>query len=140
MTEADARSAVGGDEKVDGTDPARQDFYLWCRQNGRWPIEIGGRDPETDAAFFTPYSPADSLQAAEPRYPPTLLLHGDADTDVPYAQSVHMAARLADAEIAHELITIPNGPHGFDHNPESASTPEVADALDNVIAFLAKHV
>ncbi|MBI2942046.1 MAG: prolyl oligopeptidase family serine peptidase [Chloroflexi bacterium] len=66
-------------------------------------------------------------------YPPTLLLHGDQDTDVPYEQSVTMAARLAEAEVAHELVTIPGGGHGFDRELER---PQVAGAFHRVLTFL----
>ena len=51
-----------------------------------------------------------------------------------------MAGRLADAGVEHEFITIKDGPHGFDHNPDSASSQQVADAFDRVIAFLSAHV
>ena len=39
-------------------------------------------------------------------YPPTLLIHGTDDTDVPYRQSKDMAAKLAEAGVEHELITV----------------------------------
>ena len=31
ITEQQAYSVVGQDELVDGTDPERRQFYLWCR-------------------------------------------------------------------------------------------------------------
>lgn len=141
LTEADAHRAVDAGELVDGSaDPQRRDYYLWCRQNGLWPVKVGGHDPLTERDWFTQYSPAENVEAEGTRYPPTLLLHGNADTDVPYAQSVHMEKRLAKANIEHDFITIPNGPHGFDHDPASASSPEVSDALDRAVAFLSQHV
>jgi acetyl esterase/lipase len=141
LTEADAHTSIGITELVDGSaDPRRRDYYLWCRQNGLWPHKVGGHDPVTERNWFTPYSPAENVSTLGREYPPTLLLHGNADTDVPYAQSVHMAARLAEAGIEHSFITIPDGPHGFDHNPETAETPGVAGAHDSVIEFLSTHV
>ena len=47
-------------------------------------------------------------------YPPTLLLHGEQDTDVPCAQSVAMAAELKRVGVEHELATYAGGIHGFD--------------------------
>jgi len=141
LAEGDAHVAVGGGELVDGSaDPLRRDFYLWCRQNGLWPLKVGGHDPVTERDWFTQYSPAENVTSESGEYPPTLLIHGDADTDVPYEQSVLMADRLGHAGIEHEFITIPGGPHGFDHNPETAGTPEVAHALDRVVEFLVAHV
>ena len=111
----------------------KEKFYLYCRQQGRWPQEVGGRDPATDPAFFVPYCP---LQQVTADYPPTLLLHGDHDSDVPYAQSVLMAAALTEAGVAHELITIPGGEHGFDNNPND---PQVGAAFDRVLHFIHQY-
>lgn len=108
-------------------------FYLWCRQQGRWPIEVGGVDSATNPGFFTPYSPLLNVDAA---YPPTLLLHGDKDTDVPYAQSVMMVEALKKAEVEHTLITIKGGGHVFDGHQND---PQVQAAFQQVMSFLHKH-
>ena len=42
-------------------------------------------------------------------YPPTLLIHGTKDTDVPYEQSKSMAEELARKKVTHELITVTDG-------------------------------
>jgi len=139
VTDDDAHRAVGERELVDGAaDPRRGDFYLWCRQKGLWPLKVGGHDPASESDWFTPYSPAQNIVARQ--YPPTLLLHGDADTDVPYGQLVHMERQLADAGIDHDFITIPGGPHGFDHAPDIQVSIEVSEAFDRVIAFFRQHV
>jgi dipeptidyl aminopeptidase/acylaminoacyl peptidase len=77
------------------------------------------------------------VQHVDASYPPTLLLHGDEDTDVPYEQSVMMAHALAAAGVPHELVTIPGGEHGFDGR---WSDPPVAAAFQKVLGFLARHV
>ncbi len=110
------------------------DFYLYCRQQGLWTQTIGGCDPSVNPSFFTPYCPVQNVSA---NYPPTLLLHGDADMDVPYQQSVMMAEELARHDIEHELITIPGGGHGFDND---LSDPLIQDAFTRVMAFLDKHI
>lgn len=48
------------------------DFYLYCRQQGIWPNEVGGRDPKEDPDFFVPYCPEHVSES----YPQTMLLHG----------------------------------------------------------------
>ena len=111
----------------------KEKFYLYCRQQGLWPQEVGGHDPATSPAFFVPYCPVHNVMAD---YPPTLLLHGDEDTDVPYAQSAQMAAALARRGIEQELITIPGGAHGFDHDEES---PLVRAAFERLLRFLAHY-
>ncbi len=109
-------------------------FYLYCRQQGIWPNEVGGRDPLQEPDFFVPYCPIQNIHS---NYPPTLLLHGDNDTDVPYAQSVEMAAALAQRGIENELFSIDGGGHGFD---SQENDPQVQDAWQRVMSFLAKHL
>lgn len=45
--------------------------------------------------------------------PPFLMIHGTADTAVPYAQSVDMCAKIRQVGAACELYSV-NGPHGMD--------------------------
>ena len=137
VPEAEARAAVGGPaiaEAPGEVDERRRRFYLYCRQRGLWPSEVVGHDPATESAAFVPYCP---LRQVTPAYPPTLLLHGDEDTDVPYKQSTLMAGELARAGVEHELVTIPGGPHVFDG---AMDDPVVARAFDRVLAFLRAHV
>lgn len=138
LTEDEAQRAIGETELVDGAaDPARRDYYLWCRQNGLWPLKVGDHDPISETDWFVPYSPAENVSET---YPPTLLLHGNADTDVPYEQSVHMASRLVAAGVEHEMITIAGGPHGFDRDPAPELVDVVSNAFDRALAFLTEHV
>jgi acetyl esterase/lipase len=48
---------------------------------------------------------------------PFLLLHGDADTMVPYSQSVAMRDKLQAGGVAVELFTATGADHGFFNNP-----------------------
>jgi acetyl esterase/lipase len=48
---------------------------------------------------------------------PFLLLHGDADTTVPYHQSVDMLQKLKAAGVRAELFTGAGGKHGFFNGP-----------------------
>lgn len=108
-------------------------FYLYCRQQGLWPKEVTGHDPNTQPHAFDPLCP---MRNVTKDYPPTLLLHGDKDTDVPYELSAAMADALRRVGVEHEFITIPNGGHGFDMGTGKA----VADAFDRVIGFLRKYM
>lgn len=137
VTEANARAGLrdGPVASVEGPEnEARHRFYLFCRQQGVWPQEVGGADPGQDLpdalATFCP------VRQVTPDYPPTLLVHGDRDTDVPYEQSVLMASALRAASVPHELITISNGEHGFDSDMDR---PEVAEAFGRVRTFLKQH-
>jgi len=109
-------------------------FYIYCRQHGLWPKEVTGHDPDTEPRAFDPFCPVRNVTK---KYPPTLLLHGDKDTDVPYEQSVMMENELSRVGVEHELITIPNGGHCFDW---SLKDSVVADAYARVLVFLRKHL
>lgn len=67
-----------------------------------------GHDPDVGPRAFDPLCPVRNVTAD---HPPTLLIHGDHDTDVPYEQSVMMAAELARAGVEHEFITTRGGGH-----------------------------
>jgi len=128
-----ARRAVGREVISETVGPHRRgEFYLYLRQQGEWPLEVSGHDPETEPAFFHLYCPVRSVDG---EYPPTLLLHGDLDTDVPYQQSVMMAAALAEAKVDHKLVTIAGGGHGFD----AAPSLQASGALERVLQFLGAH-
>ena len=116
----------------------RGEYYRYCRQHGLWPLRVTGMDPAHGLEPFHPYCPERNVT---PDYPPTLLLHGDADTDVPYEQSVAMAAALDSAGVQHELLTIPGGPHGYINaitreDYESDNPAPAAQSLRRALAFL----
>jgi len=133
VSEAAARACVGEKELVEGLDD-RFPFYLYCRQQGRWPCEVAGRDPRQEPGFFAAFCP---VQNVTRHYPPTILLHGDKDTDVPCAQSKMMAAALKKAGVEHELCIIPGGEHSFD---QDQNHPSVQEAFRRVLAFLHQHL
>ncbi len=110
----------------------RHRFYLYCRQQGLWPKEVTGHDPDKEPKEFDAWCPVRNVSAT---YPPTLLIHGTKDTDVPYEQSAMMAKELASRGVAHELVTVTGAGHGL-----AGATPSiVADTHDRVLAFLKKH-
>lgn len=125
-----------GKTEISGTPGAhdRGQFYLYTRQQGLWPNLVAGLDPRTDPKAFDAFCP---LRNVTRDYPPTLLLHGDKDTDVPFEQSVLMAKELERNGVEAEFLAIPNGGHGFDG---ATDDPRVADAFDRVIRFLQKHL
>ena len=108
-------------------------FYQFCRQQGAWPKAVSGWDPKLEAEKFFPYMPVKNVS---PDYPPTLLIHGELDTDVPYEQSVLMAAELKKHRVEHRLISIANGEHGL----AGADPQAAADAYHAALAFLRKHL
>jgi len=67
------------------------------------------------------------------RLPPTLILHGDADTVVPVAEAHNLRQILEDRKVAYEMQIYPGEGHEF-----TAETRADADAC--MQAFLKKHL
>jgi dipeptidyl aminopeptidase/acylaminoacyl peptidase len=108
-------------------------LYLYCRQQGLWPKVVTGHDPEAEPRAFDPFCPVRNVTKD---YPPTLLIHGTKDTDVPYALSVQMDKELTAKGVAHEFITVPDGIHGF----RSKVDGEVAaKTYRQVVEFLGQY-
>jgi dipeptidyl aminopeptidase/acylaminoacyl peptidase len=108
-------------------------FYTYCRQHGLWPKMVAGWDPHKEADQFTPYMPVKNVTSS---YPPTLLIHGDKDTDVPVEQSQMMAAELKKQGIEHRLVAVAGAEHGLD----GGDRQEVQAAYEAAIALLKKHL
>jgi acetyl esterase/lipase len=135
VTKEAAYKAIGTKEIAEGSGAGRGNFYMYCRQNGLWPKEVTGLDPEKEPRAFDRFCPVRNVTK---EYPPTLLLHGDNDTDVPYQLSVDMAKELKRVGVPHDFISVKGAGHGFDG--KGMKDAEVAAAFDQVEAFLKKHL
>jgi acetyl esterase/lipase len=133
----EAYRVVGGPVLSESGANDRFRFYLYCRQQGLWPQEVTGRDPHTEPDAFAQWCP---LRNVTSDYPPTLLLHGDQDTDVPYQQSVLMAEALERHGVEHRLITVASGGHGFDGANGGLQDPANAQRFACVLEFLQRHM
>jgi acetyl esterase/lipase len=130
-----ALAAVGPQPVSEALDfNARWPFYLYCRQKGLWPREVVGIDPAAEPRMFDRYCPVRNVSSD---YPPTMLLHGDKDTDVPFQLSADMARELKRVGITYEFTPIPGGGHGFDRD---TANPLAVSAFNKVIEFLTRHV
>lgn len=134
VTKDEAYAAVGT-QAISGAAGKndRGRYYLYCRQHGLWPKEVAGRDPAREPKAFDAFCP---LRNVAPRFPPTLLVHGDQDTDVPYEQSVLMDRELARCGVEHVLVTVRGGGHGL----SGSDAKSVDDIYDGAVAFLAKRL
>lgn len=108
-------------------------FYLYCRQQGAWPQGVSGWDPIATPEKFYPYMAVKNVSSD---YPPTFLIHGDKDTDVPHEESVAMAAELKKNNVEHRFVSIPNGEHGFG----GADKEVVEQAYQDAFAFIREHL
>lgn len=103
----------------------------------RWKETTG--NPQTVAYITQLCEPAPGLAPRSPRMlaaqmgAPVLLVHGDADPNVPIEQSELMADALRSAGRPVDLLRIPGGGHGF-------TVQELEIALPVVDAFLAQRL
>lgn len=81
-----------------------------------------------ESAAFSP------LQHLDAKMPPVLLIHGDADTVVPYRHAVALHAALVAAGNECEFVTAPKGRHGLKNLPEWKQK-----VVDLQRAFLTRH-
>jgi acetyl esterase/lipase len=125
------KNVIAGTEGNEGR--ARSQFYLYLRQNGLWTKRVTGFDPETDRKKLDPYCPVRNVTN---QYPPTFLLHGTDDTDVPYKLSEAMGKELARNKVEFQLVSVKGVGHGL-----SGATPKTsAMAHEKAMAFIRKHL
>ncbi|MFN0016757.1 MAG: alpha/beta hydrolase [Pirellulaceae bacterium] len=108
-------------------------FYQFCRQQGAWPKAVSGWDPKKEPEKFFPYMAVKNVTA---EYPPTLLIHGDKDTDVPYEESALMADEFVKNNVEHRLVKLEGGEHGLSGVDPKLVSQTYADAA----AFLQEHL
>lgn len=108
-------------------------FYIYCRQQGLWPEEVTGHNPRTDVGWFEPYRPIRNVSA---EYPPTVLIHGTGDTDVPYSTAVKMDAKLSQFGVVHKFF----GVRGAGHELAYGIKPEIREQIfEEAVSFLRKY-
>ena len=112
IPEQEAWKQVGGPPIVDARDRPGDGgvFYNYCRQTGLWPKAVTGWDPHREPEKFFPFMPVKNVASD---FPPTVLIHGTADTDVPFEQSAMMARELQRHGVQHQFHSIAGGEHGL---------------------------
>lgn len=90
-------------------------------------LRLMARDPKASPQHRA-YLGASPIHHASADDPPTLLIHGDADTVVPIAQSERLARKLAEEGVAVELLAVPGGGHGARFPGRAADAPDYVRA------------
>ena len=139
VTETDAFKALQTEivaEPAGESARIRTELYTYARQRGVWPKLVSGHDPVTEPAWFSPYEP---IRHITPNYPPTMLLQGEKDTDVPFEQAKALAQALSRNKVIHQLVSDPDWDHAFDYRANDKD-PKVAAAFGLLLAFLAEQL
>lgn len=92
---------------------------------------LGGRNPDTCRDVLKEISPLHRVRPGE-KLPPFLILHGDADDMVDYAQSEAMVQRLTECGYAADIVRVTNAPH----EDSFWSMP----LLEMIFAFIRAHL
>jgi acetyl esterase/lipase len=112
ITAEEAWRQVGGPAVADARERKGDGgiFYNFCRQTGQWPKAVSGWDPQGQSQNFHPFMPVKNVTAA---YPPSVLIHGTTDTDVPFEQSQLMAREFQKHGVAFQFHEIARAEHGL---------------------------
>jgi acetyl esterase/lipase len=96
------------------------------------------------AATLKPFTEASPIAHVTASSPPVLLLHGDADTEVPFQQSVAMEAALRAVNVPTKLVRMPGGGHGatfvIDGRPDGKPHPALPTAIDETVRWLNQYL
>lgn len=76
-------------------------------------------------------SPVAHVNAGDP---PLLLIHGDADPQMPYEQSLELKAAYEKAGLPVQMITVPGGKHGGKEFHDATRTNQMAEFLERAKA------
>ena len=112
---------------------ARGLFYRYTRQNGLWGKTVTGFDPLTQPAELKQLSPVNLITRD---FPPTLMIHGTLDTDVPYLCATRLDTALKSRQVPHELVTVENAGHGLSGGDQA----QVAAAHATALNFIRQHL
>lgn len=110
-----------------------------------------GREPQPGAsasagavvnapANMKAYTNASPLAHVAASSPPVLLLHGDADTEVPFQQAVAMEAALRAVNVPTRLVRLSGGGHGANFPIEGKPHPALPNALDEMVRWLNQYL
>lgn len=94
-----------------------------------------GGSPEQVAAA---YDAASGYLQVRRGAPPTLLVHGDRDVIVWHRQSERLAARLAENNVPHALVSLPWATHGFEFYGNGPSGQLAMQALETFLDAVTK--
>ncbi|MFD0717213.1 alpha/beta hydrolase [Paenibacillus sp. GCM10027626] len=131
--ESEAEKSIGATEISKGS-WSRFNYYLYCRQQGNWVAKVTGLDTARDKDLLLKFCPITNINE---QFPPTLLLHGDQDTDVPFEQSVIFHDKLRQTGVYSKMLTIKDGEHVFDQDFEDA---QVKNAFKEILLFLREQL
>ncbi len=123
--------AVGYIAKEPSTDP-RRIGVLGFSQGAFIAVAAAGLNPSIGAVVEVYGGMPQEVRDRIERLPPTLILHGDADTLVPVGEAYALEAFLRRYSVEYEIRIYPGARHGFDSKQED---PNAQDARKRTLDF-----
>lgn len=114
----------------------RFSYYIYTRQNGIWASTVSQLNREKHAKELTSLSPSLDMRKD---FPPTLLIHGDKDNDVPFSESQKLVKTLSQNKTPHSLIEMKGYGHVFDIFEGGLGNVEIAEIFDQIDTFLSSY-
>ncbi|MEM9935922.1 MAG: alpha/beta hydrolase [Bacteroidota bacterium] len=111
----------------------RFSYYIYTRQNGLWASTVSQLNRKEHTNELTSLSPSLDMRK---NFPPTLLIHGDKDTDVPFSESQKLLKTLSQNKTPHQLIEMKGYGHVFDIFEGGLANVEIAEVFDQIDTFL----
>lgn len=108
-------------------------IYIHGRQTGEWPKLVSGFDPRREPEKFQPLLPLKNVSA---KFPPTVLVHGTADTDVPFEQSQLMVREFKKHGVKFELLPVADAEHGL----AGGDADEIKEAYRKAFEFVKREL
>ena len=104
---------------------------------GQLIVPSRGRLDSQDPIAVKAYRAASPVTHVSQSSSPMLLLHGDADTTVPFRQAELMLDKMKTSGVDVKLIRLSGGTHGFVHQTDH---PEWPDFLGESVRWLDQHL
>jgi acetyl esterase/lipase len=135
LTQSDANAQSDGTPVSDSAKRKGDSviIYFYYRQTGSWVDHVSGFPPDELDKAIAAYEPAHNVDR---NYPPTLLIHGTGDHDVPFAEAENMAAQFEQHGVPYILMPIDKGGHGFDGGNEQQITGAYATMRQFILRYL----
>lgn len=134
--DASELSKVDVSIKTGATFKERFNYYVYSRQIGSWASQVTGWSRENDAKDLQMFSPIKNIKA---NFPPTLLVHGDQDTDVPFYESVKLRKVFVERKIDHQFIAMEGYGHVFDIMEGGMENEDIAKVFAAIDSFLKQY-
>jgi len=133
VSRADALASLSLTAMPTASGEDRSLFYLHCRQQGTWLREVTGHELPEGLPWLLQYCPAHHIG---PEFPPTFLVHGRSDDDVPASESDNLACALRKSGVIHDYRSLQDVGHGF-----AGASVDLVQATERAAAeFLRSHI